>query len=206
MKRVTLLFLCLALLLPLFARGEEAYASYTTNAWGEAVPAPASYRVRSVLTGEMMGAGRLNKPQDLFYDAARDEVYLADTGNSRVVVLDSSLSFLREYTSAGDKPFVTPSGVFVRADGLIYVADEGAGAVLCLEPRGALVREYTRPVSDLYEEDMPYRPQKVVVDSAGRGMSVSMIETVGQQIARRYAELAETGLKAGAPATLRVFN
>jgi DNA-binding beta-propeller fold protein YncE len=168
MKRVTLLFLCLALLLPLFARGEEAYASYTTNAWGEAVPAPASYRVRSVLTGEMMGAGRLNKPQDLFYDAARDEVYLADTGNSRVVVLDSSLSFLREYTSAGDKPFVTPSGVFVRADGLIYVADEGAGAVLCLEPRGALVREYTRPVSDLYEEDMPYRPQKVVVDSAGR--------------------------------------
>ncbi|NLD55963.1 MAG: hypothetical protein GX652_15030 [Burkholderiaceae bacterium] len=45
-----------------------------------------------------------------------------------------------------------------------------------------------------------------VVDSAGRGMSVSMIETVGQQIARRYAELAETGLKAGAPATLRVFN
>ena len=45
-----------------------------------------------------------------------------------------------------------------------------------------------------------------VVDAAGRGMSVGMIDAVGQQIDRRYRELADAGLKAGAPATLRVFN
>lgn len=45
-----------------------------------------------------------------------------------------------------------------------------------------------------------------VVDGAGRGMSVGMIDSVKQQIDRRYRELADAGLKAGEPATLRVFN
>ena len=45
-----------------------------------------------------------------------------------------------------------------------------------------------------------------VVDSAGRGMSVGMIDSVGLQIHQRYLELAGVGLKAGAPVTLRVFN
>ncbi len=45
-----------------------------------------------------------------------------------------------------------------------------------------------------------------VVDSAGRGMSVGMIDNVGLQIHRRYQELAGAGLKAGSPAAMRVFN
>ena len=169
MKKLLLSLLALIFLLGLApVSAEEAYASYTTNAWGEAVPAPAGYRVSRVLTGEMMGAGRLNKPLDLFYHEASGEIWLADTGNSRVLVLDSALQYLREYTAAGDTPFVTPSGVFVDRTGEVYVADEGAGAVLRFTQDGALVRAYTRPVSELYEEGTPYRPQKVVVDSAGR--------------------------------------
>ncbi len=168
-KSLALLCACLLTLAALpMALAEEAYAGFTTNAWGEAVPAPAGYRVREVKTGEMMGAGRLNKPQDLFYDSARDELWIADTGSARLVVLDGQMNFLREYAGAGEVPFVTPTGVFVRDNGQVFVADEGAGAVLCMAQDGGLVRLYTRPVSDLYEETTPYRPQKVVVDSAGR--------------------------------------
>ena len=45
-----------------------------------------------------------------------------------------------------------------------------------------------------------------VVDSAGRGMSVGMIDNVGLQIRKRYQELEKAGLRAGSPATRRVFN
>ncbi|MBA3479366.1 MAG: hypothetical protein H0T52_13360, partial [Lautropia sp.] len=45
-----------------------------------------------------------------------------------------------------------------------------------------------------------------MVDGAGRGMSVSMIESVEQQLQKRYQELAKVGLKAGSPAALRLFN
>ncbi|MDO5101311.1 MAG: cell division protein ZipA C-terminal FtsZ-binding domain-containing protein [Lautropia sp.] len=45
-----------------------------------------------------------------------------------------------------------------------------------------------------------------LIDSAGRGLSVGMIEAVARQLARRYVELAQAGLAAGQPATLRVFH
>jgi hypothetical protein len=45
-----------------------------------------------------------------------------------------------------------------------------------------------------------------VVDSAGRGMSVGMIDNVGLQIQKRYRELENAGLKAGSPLALRVYN
>jgi hypothetical protein len=45
-----------------------------------------------------------------------------------------------------------------------------------------------------------------MVDGAGRGMSVSMIDSVAQQLRKRYQELAEAGLKAGSPVALRLFN
>ena len=168
-KRACALLLLLALsALPMGALAGEAWVSFTSNAWGEPVPAPAGYRVKGVYGGEDMGAGRLSKPQDLFFDAARGEMWVADTGNKRLVVLDEDLRFLREYASAGDTPFSTPTGVFVDAAGDVYAADEGAGAVLRMDREGALVRAYTRPVSDLYEDTTPYRPQKVAVDSAGR--------------------------------------
>ncbi len=166
MRKFLLLWLLLTVI-PSACAG-EAWVSYTSNAWGEPVPAPAGYTVKAVVNGEDMGAGRLNKPQDLFFDARRGEFWLADTGNSRVVVLDGDLRYLREYAAAGDTPFSTPTGVFVDAAGDAYVADEGAAAVLRMGREGNLILAYTRPVSDLYEETTPYRPQKVVVDSAGR--------------------------------------
>ncbi len=171
MKRFgALLLLCLLSLQAVSpaALAEEAYAGFTTSAWGDPVPAPAGYRVRLVKNGADMGAGRLNKPQDLFYDRARGELWLADTGNARVLVLDDGLNLLRGYSAAGDTAFVTPTGVFVRDNGLAYIADEGAGSVLCMDGGGGLVRKYERPVSELYEDTTPFRPQKVVVDSAGR--------------------------------------
>ncbi|MDO4905832.1 MAG: cell division protein ZipA C-terminal FtsZ-binding domain-containing protein [Lautropia sp.] len=45
-----------------------------------------------------------------------------------------------------------------------------------------------------------------LIDSSGRGLSVGMIETVSRQLARRYLELAQSGLTAGQPGTLRVFH
>lgn len=168
-KQIFALLICLlALIFATPVLAQEAYVGFTTNAWGEAVPAPAGYRVREVKTGEDMGAGSFNKPQDLFYDKHQSRLWLADTGNARVVVLDREMTFLREYTAAGEVPFVTPSGIFVSKEGLIYVADEGAGSVLCMDEDGQLIRRYDRPVSDLYEDATPYRPQKVVVDSANR--------------------------------------
>ncbi len=171
-KRLAAFFLCLMLLLPavlLSAGAEEApYSSYTYNRYGQSVPSPIGYRVKAVLNAASMGITPLNQPQDLAWDASHGELYIADTGNSRVLVLDSSYRLLREYSSFEGTALIRPKGVFADRGTDIYIADEELGAVVRLSREGKLNRLYTRPESDLYEDTTPYKPQKVVVDSAGR--------------------------------------
>ena len=170
-KRLAAFFLCL-LLLPavvLSAGAEEAaYSGYTYNLYGQAVPSPIGYRVKAVLDAASMGITPLSQPQDLAWDAEHGELYIADTGNARVIVLDSGYRFLREYSAFDNTALIRPKGVFAGRDGDIYIADEEMGAVARVSREGKLRRLYTRPESDLYEEATPYKPQKVVADSAGR--------------------------------------
>ncbi len=170
-KRLTAFILCLMLLPAAFssAGAEEApYSSYTYNLYGQAAPSPIGYRVKAVLSAAAMGATPLSQPQDLIWDANHSELYIADTGNARVLVLDGSYRLLREYSAFENTALIRPKGVFAGRDGDVYIADDELGAVVRLSREGKLRRLYTRPDSDLYEDTTPYKPQKVVVDSAGR--------------------------------------
>ena len=72
----------------------------------------------------------LDAPQDIFIDD-NDHIYIADMGNSRVVVYDPSTN---ETLNIIEKPeFSSPRGVFVTADNELYVADSGAHAVFKLK-------------------------------------------------------------------------
>lgn len=170
-KCVRALFLCLMLLPAVLftaAADEAPYSGYTYNRYGQPVPSPIGYRVKAVLDNAAMGITGLNGPQDLMYDPQHNELYIADTGNARVVVLDSSYHMVREYGSMDGTALKHPMGVFVKAGGDIYIADDQLGAVVRINRDGKLIKSYVRPNSDLYEEATPYKPQKVVADSAGR--------------------------------------
>jgi DNA-binding beta-propeller fold protein YncE len=170
-KPVRAFFLCLtllsAVLLNAAAEEEAPYSGYTYNRYGQSVPSPIGYRVKAVLDDAAMGTG-LNNPQDIMYDAASGELYIADTGNARVAVLDGGYHLIREYSAMDGAALIHPMGVFVKPGGDIYIADDELGAVVRINREGKLIQSYTRPGSDLYEEATPYKPQKVVVDSAGR--------------------------------------
>jgi hypothetical protein len=109
------------------------------------------------------------------------------------------------------------------------LAERGGGRFVCFADNGDLLYTlmagetadlltFVLDVPRTAEEHDPWRSMVAcasscaqlvsgrVVDSAGRGMSVGMIDNVGLQIHRRYQELAGAGLKAGSPAAMRVFN
>ncbi len=167
--RIAAALLCALLGLATFAQGEEApYNSYTFDGWGDIVPAPNGYLPGEVYTGADLGTTALKAPSDLFVEPTAGELYIADTGNARVVVLDRDMRFVREYTAAGAVQLDKPVGVFVRANGDVFIADEGLATVVVCDRAGNLLASYGRPDSDLYDASMLYQPQKVVVDSVGR--------------------------------------
>ena len=170
MKRKALLGAAAALALagilggPAAAINNGAPASYTLTEGGDQLPIPQTYVSREVWSGEYGGVAMSN-PQDLF--VARDgSLYIADTGNNRILHLSAAGQLLRIVDNAEDGGFVTPKGVCADEDGTLYVADSGNQRIVLMEPDGT-VRHYGRPESDLLDTLTSYEPTKIGVSGSG---------------------------------------
>jgi DNA-binding beta-propeller fold protein YncE len=108
-------------------------------------------------------SGTFKNPEDLFI-GKDGYIFVADTGNNRILKFDPKGQFV--YSLTGDRDgrekLNRPSGLFVNEDGEIYVADTENHRVLRLKPDGALIKSYDKP--DFVQEAYFYRPGKVVVD------------------------------------------
>ncbi|WP_145021388.1 YIP1 family protein [Paenibacillus sp. Y412MC10] len=108
----------------------------------------------------------LAQPSDLFVDT-QDVIYVADTGNNRIVVFKRDGTFDRVLPALPDKPLSSPQGLYVDGKGNIYVADTGNARIVMLGPDGKLLKEYTLPESRFIPEGYRFEPIKVAVDKRG---------------------------------------
>lgn len=156
-----------------------SYRNYTYDFWGKVAPAPQAYVPFTVITGEYLGVGELNRPNDLFVDD-KNQIYILDSGNRRIIVLNSNWELLYVIDDFINNEqidrFNNPGGIFVTAEGNIYVADTGNCRVVELTNNGSFIREVTNPWVDYFDhnlEDYRFEPTKVAVDSLGRIYVVS---------------------------------
>ena len=172
-KRIVVGVLTILLLFQHPVRALDAYyESYTYNSRGEAIPAPAAYTVAGTISGQSAGTSAFSNPGDLFADTQNGLVYLADTGNNRIVVLDSAYRFVRAYTGTvnaadGIQDFVEPKGIFVGSNGSIYVCDLGNRRVVKMDQNGVCQALYRRPDSELLDKSLEFQPHTVVADQEG---------------------------------------
>ena len=115
---------------------EAPYFSYMYDYWTNFVPAPQAYLPDQVYDGSTLGVGALQNPLDLFVAPDR-RVYLADTGNNRVIFMDRDYKVLRVVTEFSDDTtthrFNKPEGIFVTDSGEVYIADTGNGRIVVLD-------------------------------------------------------------------------
>lgn len=147
------------------------YEGYTYSYWGETVHSPIAYLPSKTITGQEIGIGSWSSPADMF--AALDgHLYVLDSGNGRIVVLDSEWKVVRqikEFQNNGKQDgFNNPEGLFVTESGHIFVADTENRRVVELDSSGAFVREISAPKSEVISSNFEYFPRKVIVDKAGR--------------------------------------
>lgn len=159
-----------ALAFPVTACAQSNFNSYSYDEWDGSVAAPPSYQPTVALNGVQIGSGAFNVPQDFFMDG-EGILYLADTGNNRIVQMDKDLNFLGTIETVqmnGEEiPLEDIEGLYVADDGTIYAAQTSAGRVLIIRD-GVVVDTIVKPVSNLIAEDFVFAPTKVSVDMYGR--------------------------------------
>lgn len=92
---------------------------------------------------------------------AEGNLYLADTGNGRIVKLKD----FDVVASYGEDVLEGPTGLFVDGDGRMYVADATKNTVVILDPNGNLVKEFGRPAEPLFGKNREFLPRKIAVDA-----------------------------------------
>ena len=172
LKRNALLSLVIAALLTISVAAQNAFDSYVYDNAKEAVAAPDAVTLAAVYTGESLGITAFNGASDLCA-GPEGRLYLADTGNNRVVVLDAALKVERIVDGFTDEEgkrqsFSAPQGLFVHEDGRLYVADTGNQRIVILNPDGSLRMLVGAPVSSVLTDSFVFKPAKLAVDTADR--------------------------------------
>jgi DNA-binding beta-propeller fold protein YncE len=166
------------------------YDSYNYSFWEYAVHSPAPYLPTEILTGSNLGAGDFKEPHDLFV-TDDGKVYVADSGNHRIVIFDKDWNFIREisgFMNEGSMDnFKLPTGVYVTHEGDLYIADRENNRVVVLNKEGVLKLVIENPQAEILPENFRFSPNKVGVDSANR------IFVVAQGVYEGLMEFSDEG-------------
>jgi len=101
----------------------------------------------------------LNRPAAVAVDAAANEVYVADSGNHRIVVFDAdSGTYKRHWGAYGEKPTAAGGGAYdpgapparqfrdvscveIAKDGMVYVCDRASDRLQVFDKTGKFIKE-----------------------------------------------------------------
>ncbi|UVI27305.1 YIP1 family protein [Paenibacillus spongiae] len=188
------IMVALCLLGTLFPTGVSAQIPYRTmykdpQTWQQ-------YRIQPLYVPDRIIDGNsmdipLSSPSDIFI-AGNDHVYVADTGNDRIVELNAAGEFVRSIgIEEGQGKLNQPEGVFVADDGTIYVANSGGRNIVKFAANGQVENVFGKPESNLLYDDYHFIPTKLVVDS--RGVMYIIVKDTHQGLMRLNPEGKFTG-------------
>ena len=186
---VVLLVLALVMLLPAIPVAAAApYQSYTYSIEGYALYSPDAYSPVMTIDSNYMGLDiPFDEPTDIVSDS-EGNIYLADSKNSRIIVLDRYFKVrytLKDFDNEFGATYSlsAPRGVFVT-DEYIYVADTGNSRIVMFYRADGMYRGVAHkagdfckiipaPESKLFGNSASYKPVALAVDKYGRIFVVS---------------------------------
>lgn len=176
MKKLSVLLLAAVLLagcLPVQALADSVpYETYNYDYWENIVRIPAPYVPGGTISGVSLDCGAFSSPQDICV-APNGDLYIADTGNNRIVVVDGTgrrvERIIDSFENEGETDtFNAPTGVCVSENEQLYIADRENQRIVVMELDGTLDRIVRDPQSDVLPAGFVFKPLKISVDYADR--------------------------------------
>lgn len=133
---------------------DAPYRTLTQGPSGRLVGTQTAYEPSEILTFP------LKNPEDIYVDDNTGTMYIADTGNSRILVVNDK----KETKSIGEDVLESPSGVFMNSEGNLYVADYGKKKIFIFDKDGKLLKEIGKPAEPIYGKNNGFVPKKLTVD------------------------------------------
>jgi DNA-binding beta-propeller fold protein YncE len=140
---------------------------------GQFIATPTTYDVTKTIKNlgesqyfESSSEQFLKNAEDIFIDQ-NDYIYVADTGNNRVIKLDREGQVQLVITEACDLELKEPKGVYVHSDNTIWIADTGNRRIVVLDENGNSIREYGKPESDVLGSSFTFDVEKIYVNNMG---------------------------------------
>ena len=188
------------------AFADEPYNTYSYDNWGDPIPSQAGYRVERTVTGLDMGLEQLSDPEsdlfisenenpqlsgarDFFIDQNTKTMWLADSGNNRILRLNMDLEVTgvyKTFTGGTISTLENPMGVFATSDSAgnttLYIADSDNQRAIRTKITGDMTAEieveYTKPDSAAYTAEA-FNPSKILADKEGNAYLVCTSVSTG---------------------------
>ena len=153
--------------------GSESY-TYVYDYWEDVQESPDAYTVAKVFTfGDMGLSKNLKNPESLTVHG--NQIYISDTGNNRIIVLERTsadgFELVREFDSIKGSEvndLKSPSDVAITDDGYIFIADRDNERIVKVDMDLNYQMEFVKPTDAALAEDAAFHPDKIVCDTAGR--------------------------------------
>ncbi|MDD4297727.1 MAG: hypothetical protein PHC69_12370 [Ruminiclostridium sp.] len=173
MKKAIAFFTILIMIsIPQISAAEQVpYIGYTYDKWNVAIPSTVGYLPDAVYYGDLNLEVRFRSPEDM-YVSEDGRIFVLDTGNNRVVVLNSDFTLNKvietfKMSDGTDYTLFSPKGIFVRGD-LMYIADYDNMNVIVSDFEGNISLKLSKPDNPTFPQTSEFRPLKVLADSQGR--------------------------------------
>lgn len=168
-----------------YASSMVPYTTYTYDKDGWALESPHAFEPAQEYDGRALGITSLADASDIFVDK-RNRIYIADTGNSRVVILDENFKKITDFAmfinpeligeempdgtvnEFGIDRFNGVNGLFVTDDNRLFVADTQNSRIVEFDADYNFVHVYLAPQSDILGPNYTFKPKSLVIDSANR--------------------------------------
>lgn len=116
-------------------------------------------RTVAVITGDEI-MGRLKQPSGLFFDEVKKRLYIADSGNGRLVSFDAEFKYIAELTN---EIMTLPVSLVRNKEGHFFVLDSGKGEIIFIDLENKVVKSF--PLAGVPSGKEQFLPGRMAIDT-----------------------------------------